>query len=171
MSSLTQRCILFSMLLLFSVMPALASVDLVSPADETVTGGANVSFEYYPILPNVDECTLKVGIATFPDTTITNDDFNTFTVLNILPGTYDWHISCSNATENQTSATRRIHVDSTPPTVEIIMPQDGSTTSQNTLVFIGYDDYATTLACSVSLNEAHIASLSIDNNTEGGVDA
>jgi hypothetical protein len=155
------------MLLLFSVMPALASVDLVSPADETVTGGANVSFEYYPILPNVDECTLKVGIATFPDTTITNDDFNTFTVLNILPGTYDWHISCSNATENQTSATRRIHVDSTPPTVEIIMPQDGSTTSQNTLVFIGYDDYATTLACSVSLNEAHIASLSIDNNTEG----
>lgn len=161
--------LIFPLLFLLCMLPAMASIDLVLPVNNHVSPDANVSFEYYPTLPGVAQCILQIGVATFPDATITNEAFNTFTVMSIAEGTHPWSITCNNATTSQSSVTRSLVVDTTPPSVEIATPANGSTTSENLLLFTPTDNLAENLSCSINLDGNYIATLDVNNNTQGSL--
>jgi len=132
-------------------LPTLAAIDLVSPADNQVSNVENMTFEYYPSLANVTECTLSIDETTFTDTTITNNAFNTFTVIGIDPGTHTWRITCQNSATTDLSVIRHVRIDRTPPTLSILSPTEGSISSNDLLAVLAADDGDQAINCTAEV--------------------
>ncbi len=154
---------LFSLLTLVSYPSVSAYVDLVSPANGAMTKTQNATFEYYLGLPGVQSCTLSVGTQIFTDTTITNNAFNTFSVVNIPEGSHPWRISCTDGETIDYSVIRQLIIDRTAPSVTILSPVEGSTVPSATLILIAEDDHAEQLTCMVSANGFPLAAAPAPN--------
>ncbi len=159
------KFLLLLTLLLVIAAPALASIDLVEPEQDTITNQHNITFEYYPSMPGIQSCTLDVSGLTFPDSTITNNDFNSFTVVNIDPGEHLWSISCSNATDTEYSVARTLIVDHEAPQLTIITPVEASTVQQAILTILVSDNQAQYLTCAVDANSSYVTTIVAENAT------
>lgn len=142
---------LFSLVLGMLLLVPLASahIDLVSPANNAITNDLNVSFEYWPSMPGITQCTLDVSGQHFQDITIDNNTFNSFTVVNIQTGSHNWSITCANATDTEYSVIRTLRIDIDDPTVVIDAPSDGAIVPQANIRFTATDETSATLTCSI----------------------
>jgi hypothetical protein len=149
---------------LLLVAPALASIDLVSPAQGAVSNSLNMTFEYYPSMDGLAGCTLTVDAQPFPGPTVTDNTFNTITVVNIDPGTHVWSIACQNSTGSETSVARSFLIDRSPPNVTILAPLPGATTT-GPITFLATDDNAASMRCTVNANATYVTDTIVQNNT------
>ncbi len=154
---------LFILLTLSSLVTA--TLDLVSPADQTSTNQANLTFEYYAAMPNIADCTLLLDAQEIKDITIQNGSFNTFSVLNIDEGSHNWSIRCSNGTDTEYSVVRTLVIDRHAPTLSIITPAENSTVSEAQLSFNVTDETSTKLQCSLSVDNSYVATLNATNGS------
>ncbi len=142
--------VLLSFVLAILMAPsASAHIDLVSPAENAITNALNVSFEYWPSMPGIGQCTLDVSGQQFQDITIDNGTFNRFTVVNIQTGSHNWSITCTNATDTEYSVVRTLHIDIDDPVVAIDAPANGTTVDVAQLRFTATDETSASLTCSV----------------------
>ncbi len=157
----------FVVLLSLALLPeTLGFVDLVTPVDNALLNNQNVTFEYYPSLAGViTSCTLAVDSQAFPDTTITNNAFNTFTVVNLAEGWHAWRITCQNSATSDYSVTRSFILDRTAPALTITTPAEGATTTTQAVTILATDDRSATMACTANVNGAPHASFNAQNNT------
>jgi len=153
-----------ALLALLLITPALAAIDLISPAQGAVSNGLNVTFEYYPSLDGVESCTLTVDTQPFLDTTITNNAFNTFTVVNIDPGSHVWSIACQNSAGSESSVARSFLIDRSQPNVSILAPLPDATTT-GAVTFLATDDNAATMRCTVNANATYVTDAIVQNGT------
>lgn len=136
-----------------------AAIDLVQPEDNSYVSANNVTFEYYPTATNISQCTLTIDEQQFQDFSIQSNEFNKFTVVNIAKGAHAWTISCTAATQEQ-STTRTLYIDRTPPILQITQ-----LTQVPEITLKATDAQSKTLECSINANANLIAQKTVQNNT------
>ncbi|MBR9693316.1 PKD domain-containing protein [Candidatus Woesearchaeota archaeon] len=155
---------------LFFASPVLASIDLVTPLADAATNDQNATFEYYPSIQGIERCTLDLEGEEFLDVTIDNEEFNTFTVVNIAPGNYDWSVSCENSTATEQSGQRTLLIDWTPPELTIIEPVENATIEGSIIKVTASDDNDDEVACSAYHGATFLASFTIEDGGLKNVD-
>jgi len=154
---------------LLTALPVAATVDLVTPAQAAATNHANLTFEYYPSMPAIGQCTLQLDDKQFQDITIQNASFNSFTVLNVDAGEHNWSVRCSNSTSTEYSVVRTLAVDLQAPSLVIEAPAENATVTEPTLSFTTTDDRSATLACSLSADNNYLTTIMAGNGSTENV--
>jgi len=151
-------------LMLFGAMPALATVDLLTPIDGASTRETTLPFEYYASVPGLTGCTLTIGTNNFVSVDPQNNSINTITVQAIAPGIYNWSLACMGDV-TETSTVRTISIDTTAPTLAMVTPSEGLRTSTLSIDVIPYDDITEFLSCETRWNTTLLDSFQIQRNT------
>jgi len=134
-----------------------ATVDLVTPTNNTHTNQQNITFYYYVNLDNTTNttnCTLILDSdLKLTDPNIINPGFNEFTT-QLNPGRHTWMITCTSSNTTETSEQRTIIIDVTQPTIILVLPINNTqiNTSQTEITFIVINTPKENSSCNITLH-------------------
>lgn len=165
--NIEKRIILTLILLLLCISLAEATIDIVSPENNT-NSQKTVTFDYYISLDNttINDCKLIVDSETkSTSTNITNPGFNAFTA-NLSLGTHTWKISCTYNNSTETSEERTIIADTIKPTIVLFFPVNNTqiNSSNAEINFVTLDNFAENIRCDMTLNNTIIQSIMANNS-------
>jgi subtilisin family serine protease len=146
------------------------SLNLSSPIDHANVSAALQEFHF-----NVsDEASSPVNCSLTFDGSIVNYTVVTNSTLGVISysipadGTYLWNITCSDASNSNTSGTRTITYDSTAPVITLISPENDSVLPSNMsdFVFRAEDGLFSSMSCTLIIGSiVAAANTSVANNT------
>jgi hypothetical protein len=146
--------------------PALATPDLVGPANNAYTNNNLVTFEYHVNIDNITECKLIVDSEIKEtNTNITNSDFNQFTA-NLTIGSHNWSIICDSTNSSESSEQRTITIDILEPTIVLFFPINNTqiNTSNTGISFVALDNIAEDISCNIIMNNTVNKSMIVKNS-------
>ena len=142
------------MLLVLNALLVSATVDLVSPANNTHTNQQNISFEYYVGLENATNCTLILDSEVSEiDINITSSGFNTFSK-EVNTGTHTWSVVCSSMNSSENSEQRTLTVDTIEPNLILVSPHNDTRINSTSadISFIVINTPQESSSCDIYLN-------------------
>jgi len=142
--------------LLFSTAFALATVDLVSPENNSYANHYNITFDYYVSLDNITECKLIVDSSIVnTSTNISNPGFNSLAA-HLTLESHVWSVTCNYANGSENSEERTILADPIEPTIVLFFPLNNATlnTPDLNISFVALDNIAENISCDIFLDSA-----------------
>lgn len=153
------------MLLLFLLLlPSVAAIDLLNPADQSATAVSTITFDYYVSMQEMTGCTLLINNQPFADPDAQSGTMNNVQIQNLPSGQYAWNVSCTNGTTEQ-SPTRTFTIDNQTPSIAIFTPSIGLTAKVIPVDFIPNDETAVTLSCSIAWNNQTLETVQVTRGT------
>jgi parallel beta-helix repeat protein len=133
------------------------TVDLLSPADYSPLGSGDVNFTYYPedYFTSTFNCSLYLdGNLTANDPSANGETGFMFYTPGIPDGVHEWYVECNDGTYTNESATWHFTVDTTPPAVALISPENSAIlyAPDANLTFNATDNVASVMGCSLYMN-------------------
>ncbi|MBW2991480.1 hypothetical protein KY348_07310 [Candidatus Woesearchaeota archaeon] len=150
----------FTLLFILNTLLVSATIDLVSPENNTYANQQSITFEYYVSLDNITNTSISCALnldseIDQTDDNITNHGFNEFTA-NLSVDTHTWSITCNSVNNSENSEERVIAIDVIEPTVILISPLNNTqiNSSSADLTFIVINTPTEESGCDVILDGA-----------------
>lgn len=150
------------------------AISLIYPGNGITTHSGNMTFIYNAtdLGNNVSNCSLFInGTYNQINTSINETSNNSFTILAMTEGRYNWSVSCYDSLNNPTnSSVYTFYLDDTSPVVTPISPNDVTVATGNvTFTFNATDNFDTLISCNITAdagNYSKLVNAASGNNTQ-----